>query len=47
MDAPAPYFQWGFIQVPIIPRLRDIPRWVPIHRLIWRRFDAEQTARRP
>jgi hypothetical protein len=24
--------------VPFIPGLRDIPRWVPIHRLIWRRF---------
>ncbi|HVA24452.1 MAG TPA: hypothetical protein VMW62_08670 [Chloroflexota bacterium] len=23
--------------VPFIPGLRDIPRWVPIHRLIWRR----------
>ena len=23
--------------VPFIPILRDIPRWVPIHRLIWRR----------
>jgi len=24
--------------VPFIPILRDIPRWVPIHRLIWRRY---------
>jgi hypothetical protein len=24
--------------VPFIPGLRDIPRWVPIHRLIWRRY---------
>ena len=24
--------------VPFIPVLRDIPRWVPIHRLIWRRY---------
>ncbi len=23
--------------VPFIPVLRDIPRWIPIHRLIWRR----------
>jgi hypothetical protein len=23
--------------VPFIPILRDIPRWIPIHRLIWRR----------
>jgi hypothetical protein len=24
--------------VPFIPGLRDIPRWVPVHRLIWRRY---------
>jgi hypothetical protein len=24
--------------VPAIPILRDIPRWIPIHRLIWRRY---------
>jgi hypothetical protein len=23
--------------VPLIPILRDIPRWIPLHRLIWRR----------
>jgi len=26
--------------VPFIPGLRDIPRWLPIHRLIWRRYYA-------
>jgi hypothetical protein len=26
--------------VPFIPGLRDIPRWVPIHRLIWRSYYA-------
>lgn len=32
--------------VPLIPGLRDIPRWIPIHRLIWRRFyDDQRTAR--
>jgi hypothetical protein len=31
--------------VPFIPGLRDIPRWIPIHRLIWHRYYAE-TARR-
>lgn len=30
--------------VPFIPVLRDIPRWLPIHRLIWRRY--YRTARR-
>ncbi|HEY1419191.1 MAG TPA: hypothetical protein VGG90_00610 [Candidatus Dormibacteraeota bacterium] len=24
--------------VPLLPILRDIPRWVPIHRLIWRHY---------
>ena len=27
--------------VPVIPGLRDIPRWIPIHKLIWRRHYAE------
>ncbi len=26
--------------VPLIPGLRDIPRWIPIHRLIWRQYYA-------
>jgi hypothetical protein len=24
--------------VPLIPVLRDIPRWIPVHRLIWRTY---------
>jgi hypothetical protein len=28
----------GLALVPFIPGLRDIPRWVPIHRLIWRAY---------
>ncbi len=31
--------------VPFVPILRDIPRWVPIHRLIWRRYYREQANR--
>jgi len=31
--------------VPFIPILRDVPRWVPIHRLIWRRYYAPKKAR--
>jgi hypothetical protein len=27
--------------VPVIPGLRDIPRWIPIHKLIWRQHYAE------
>jgi hypothetical protein len=30
--------------VPFIPGLRDIPRWIPIHRLIWRGWGGEQGA---
>lgn len=29
--------------VPFIPGLRDIPRWVPIYRLIWRRYYRKET----
>jgi hypothetical protein len=36
----------ALILVPFIPGLRDIPRWIPIHRLIWRRFYAGQSARK-
>ena len=27
-----------FICVPFIPGLRSIPRWIPVHRLIWRDY---------
>jgi len=30
--------------VPLIPGLRDIPRWIPIYRLIWRRYYADTKA---
>jgi hypothetical protein len=26
----------AFVLVPFIPGVRDLPRWIPIHRLIWR-----------
>jgi hypothetical protein len=26
----------GFVLIPVIPGVRDLPRWIPIHRLIWR-----------
>jgi len=29
------------VLVPFIPGLRDIPRWIPVHRLIWRRYYSE------
>jgi hypothetical protein len=28
----------GLMFLPFIPGLRDIPRWIPVHRLIWRRY---------
>ena len=29
--------------VPFVPVLRDLPRWLPLHRLIWRRYYASKT----
>jgi hypothetical protein len=26
----------GLLLVPFIPGVRDIPRWIPVHQLIWR-----------
>jgi hypothetical protein len=31
--------------VPLIPILRDIPRWVPIHRLIWKQYYAPRSSK--
>ncbi len=28
--------------VPVIPGLRDIPRWIPVHRLVWRDWNRSQ-----
>jgi hypothetical protein len=33
------------IFVPFIPGLRDVPRWIPIHRLIWRQHYASMRKR--
>ena len=30
--------------VPFIPGLRDIPRWIPVHRLVWRDWNKRQAA---
>jgi hypothetical protein len=30
------------LAVPFIPGLRDIPRWIPVHRLIWRGWEPAQ-----
>jgi len=29
------------LAIPFIPGLRDIPRWIPVHRLIWRNWNHE------
>jgi hypothetical protein len=31
----------ALLLTPFIPGLRDIPRWIPVHRLIWRHYYAE------
>jgi hypothetical protein len=30
--------------IPFIPGLRDIPRWIPLHRLVWRDWNKRQAA---
>ncbi len=36
----------ALVLVPVIPGLRSIPRWIPIHRLIWRQWYRDQVTRR-
>jgi hypothetical protein len=35
----------GLVLLPLIPGLRSIPRWVPVHRLIWRDYYRSQRVR--
>ena len=35
------------LAIPFIPGLRDIPRWIPVHRLIWRGRSPTPTSRGP
>jgi hypothetical protein len=35
----------ALLLVPFIPGLRDLPRWLPVHRLIWRRYYADNRGR--
>jgi hypothetical protein len=28
----------GFVLIPFIPGVRSVPRWIPVHRLIWRNY---------
>ncbi len=32
----------AFVCIPFIPLVRDLPRWLPLHRLIWREFYRQQ-----
>ena len=32
------------LAVPFIPGLRDIPRFIPVHRLVWRNWDSTEGA---
>lgn len=32
--------------IPFIPGLRDIPRWIPVHRLVWRQYYQKGSARK-
>jgi hypothetical protein len=32
--------------LPFIPGLRDIPRWIPVHKLVWRRYYQERRSQR-
>lgn len=36
----------ALVLVPFIPGIRDIPRWVPVYRLIWRHYYREEEATR-
>jgi hypothetical protein len=32
------------LAIPFIPGLRDIPRWIPVHRLVWRDWNKQQAS---
>jgi hypothetical protein len=34
----------ALVLVPFIPIIRDIPRWLPVHRLIWRTYNRGESA---
>jgi hypothetical protein len=35
----------GLVLVPFIPGIRSIPRWVPLHRLVWRDYYRQHPRR--
>ena len=34
----------GLLCVPFLPGVRSIPRWIPVHRLIWRSYSRHTVA---
>jgi hypothetical protein len=36
----------ALVLVPVVPGLRSVPRWVPVHRLIWRQWYRDQASGR-
>jgi hypothetical protein len=35
----------ALVLVPFIPGVRDVPRWLPVHRLIWRTYYRTEAAK--
>jgi hypothetical protein len=35
------------LAIPFLPGLRDIPRWVPMHRLVWRGWNPTEAINDP
>ena len=31
----------GLVLLPYVPGVRSVPRWIPVHRLVWKRWYAE------
>ncbi|WP_270887558.1 hypothetical protein [Pedococcus sp. 5OH_020] len=36
----------GFLLVPFLPGIRSLPRWIPVHRIIWRDYYRTHSSRR-
>jgi hypothetical protein len=36
----------ALVLVPVVPGLRSVPRWIPVHRLIWRQWYRDQASPR-
>ena len=47
LTACLPWGLLGLVLVPFIPGVRDIPRLIPIHRLVWRDWYRQERERSP